>query len=48
MRQCPSADRPGAHRFDDFVLYHGMGVRTQLPLLARAVIHCAANALRLR
>ena len=25
--------RPGGHRFDDFVIYHGMGVRTQLPLL---------------
>lgn len=32
-----AADRPGGHRFDDFVLYNGMGVRTQLPLLVRAL-----------
>jgi glyoxylase-like metal-dependent hydrolase (beta-lactamase superfamily II) len=43
-----SADRPGAHRFDDFVLYHGMGVRTQLPLLAQALIGRVSAALRPR
>ncbi len=32
------ADRPGGHRFDDFVVCVGMGVRTQLPLVARALV----------
>jgi hypothetical protein len=31
-------DRPGAHRYDDFVLYHGMGARTQLPLVAGGLV----------
>lgn len=39
------ADRRGRHRFDDFVLYNGMGVRTQLPLVARALACRAWNAL---
>lgn len=43
-----SADRPGAHRFDDFVLYNGMGVRTQLPLLAGALCGRVTSALRPR
>ena len=42
-----SSDRPGAHRFDDFVLYHGMGLRTQLPLVARALVGHASRVLRL-
>ena len=32
------ADKPGVHRFDDFVLFHGTGVRTQLPLMARGLV----------
>ena len=40
------ADRPGAHRFDDFVLYNGMGVRTQIPLAARGLACRAFDALR--
>ncbi len=32
-----AADRPGAHRFDDFVLYNGMGVRTQIALATRGL-----------
>jgi hydroxyacylglutathione hydrolase len=32
------ADQPGVHRFDDFVLFHGTGVRTQLPLMARGIV----------
>lgn len=31
------ADRPGVHRFDGFVIHHGTGLRSQLPLLARAL-----------
>ncbi len=42
------ADRPGVHRFDDFILFHGMGVRVQLPLLARAAVGRARDALRRR
>ena len=42
------ADRPGVHRFDDFILFHGMGVRVQLPLLARAGVGRARDALRRR
>ena len=30
------ARRPGVHRFDDFAIYHGVGLRTMVPLLARA------------
>jgi hydroxyacylglutathione hydrolase len=39
------ADRPGAHRFDDFIIYNGMGARTQLPLVARALLSRARDAL---
>lgn len=42
------ADRPGRHRFDDFVLYHGMGVRTLLPMWARALVGRVWSAMRLR
>lgn len=42
------ADRPGAHRFDDFLIYNGMGVRTQLPLVARALVCRARDALTSR
>lgn len=42
------ADRPGIHRFDDFVICHGMGVRTQAPLLARAALGFASGLGRLR
>lgn len=31
------ARRPGEHPFDDFVIYNGMGARTQLPLLGRGI-----------
>ena len=40
------ADRPGAHRFDDFVLYNGMGPRTQIPLAARGLACRALDVLR--
>ena len=40
------ADHPGAHRFDDFVLYHGMGIRTQIPLAIRGLVCRAWDALR--
>ena len=43
-----AAGGPGAHRFDDFVLYSGMGVRTQLPLLAPALAWRVRDALRHR
>lgn len=42
------ADRPGVHRFDDFVLYNGMGIRTQLMLAARGMVGRAWDALRRR
>jgi glyoxylase-like metal-dependent hydrolase (beta-lactamase superfamily II) len=42
------ADRPGAHRFDDFIIYNGMGVRTQLPLVARALVSRARDAVTSR
>jgi glyoxylase-like metal-dependent hydrolase (beta-lactamase superfamily II) len=42
------ADRPGVHRFDDFILFHGMGVRVQLPLLARALVGRVRDLLRRR
>ena len=40
------ADRAGAHRFDDFVLYNGMGLRTQIPLAARGLASRALDAVR--
>ncbi|MBO0847639.1 MAG: MBL fold metallo-hydrolase [Nocardioides sp.] len=40
------ADRPGAHRFDDFVVYNGMGLPTQLALAARGLVGRAVDALR--
>jgi glyoxylase-like metal-dependent hydrolase (beta-lactamase superfamily II) len=40
------ADRPGVHRFDDFVLYIGLGPRRHLPLLGRAWAQRAVDALR--
>ena len=39
------ADRPGTHRFADFVIYHGTGLRTQLPLIARGVVGQARDRL---
>jgi len=42
------ANRPGVHRFDDFVLYNGMGIRTQLMLAARGAVGRASDALRRR
>jgi glyoxylase-like metal-dependent hydrolase (beta-lactamase superfamily II) len=42
------ADRPSVHRFDDFVLYHGMGVRTQLSLAARGLICRTRDSVRRR
>jgi len=39
------ADQPGTHRFDDFVIYHGTGLRTQLPLIARGVVGQARDRL---
>ncbi len=40
------ADRPGVHRFDDFILYNGMGARTQIRLAARGLVCRAWDALR--
>lgn len=42
------ADRPGVHRFDDFILYHGAGAVTQLPLLARSLGGQALDWIRRR
>lgn len=42
------ADRPGGHRFDDFILYNGMGPRTQLPLLTGSLVGRARDRLRRR
>jgi hydroxyacylglutathione hydrolase len=42
------ADRRGAHRFDDFIVYNGMGPRTQLPLVARALVSRARDAVTSR
>jgi glyoxylase-like metal-dependent hydrolase (beta-lactamase superfamily II) len=39
------ADRPGTHRFDDFVIFHGTGLRTQLPLVARGLVGRARDRL---
>jgi glyoxylase-like metal-dependent hydrolase (beta-lactamase superfamily II) len=41
-------EQPGAHRFDDFIIYNGMGARTQLPLVARALVSRARDALTSR
>jgi hydroxyacylglutathione hydrolase len=40
------ADRPGVHRFDDFVLYNGMGPRRQIPLAARGLALRGVDAVR--
>ena len=42
------ADQPGAHRFDDFIVYNGMGLRTQLPVAVRALVGRAVDAVRRR
>lgn len=42
------ADRPGPHRFDDFILFNGMGVRTQAPLLSRSLVGRMTEAVRRR
>ena len=42
------ADRPGPHRFDDFILFNGMGPRVQLPLVARALTSRALDVVRRR
>ena len=42
------ADQPGVHRFDDFILYHGVGRRVQLPMAARALIGRAVDGVRRR
>jgi glyoxylase-like metal-dependent hydrolase (beta-lactamase superfamily II) len=42
------ADSPGAHRFDDFILYNGVGLRTQLPIVARSLLGRAVDAVRRR
>jgi glyoxylase-like metal-dependent hydrolase (beta-lactamase superfamily II) len=33
------ADRPGVHVFDDFIVYNGMGLGSQLRLQARGLLH---------
>src|SRR4051794_25959018 len=49
---CPGriyvADRTGSHRFGDFVIYNGMGVRAQVSLAARGLACRAWDALRRR
>jgi hydroxyacylglutathione hydrolase len=42
------ADRPGPHRFDDFILFNGMGPRVQVPLVARALPSRALDVVRRR
>lgn len=42
------ADRPGVHRHDDFVIYHGMGLRTQLPVIARSLVGQVVDKVRRR
>jgi hydroxyacylglutathione hydrolase len=42
------ADQPGVHRFDDFVIYHGTGLRTQLPVVARGLVGQARDRMRRR
>ena len=39
------ADQPGTHRFDDFVIYHGAGLKTQLPVIARGLVGQARDRL---
>jgi glyoxylase-like metal-dependent hydrolase (beta-lactamase superfamily II) len=39
------ADQPGTHRFDDFVIYHGTGLKTQLPVIARGLVGQARDRL---
>jgi hydroxyacylglutathione hydrolase len=41
-------DRPGPHRFDDFLIFNGMGLRTQVPLVARALTSQAWDVVRRR
>jgi hydroxyacylglutathione hydrolase len=41
-------ERPGPHRFDDFMIYHGMGPRTQVPVVGRALVGRALDAVRRR
>jgi hydroxyacylglutathione hydrolase len=41
------ADHPGVHRYDNFVLYNGMGPRTQVALAARGLAGRALDLLRL-
>jgi len=41
-------DHPGVHRYDDFVLYNGVGLRMLLPLAARGLIGRALHALKRR
>jgi hydroxyacylglutathione hydrolase len=42
------ADRPGVHRFDDFVLYIGLGPARHISLLGRALVHRVVSALQRR
>ena len=42
------AEKPGAHRFDDFIVYNGMGLRTQLPVAGRALVGRLVDAVRRR
>jgi hydroxyacylglutathione hydrolase len=42
------AGRPGVHRFEDFVIYNGMGRRTQLSVAARGLAGRASDFLRRR
>ena len=42
------AERPGVHRFDDFILYNGMGLRAQLPVAARALVGRVVDGVRRR
>jgi hydroxyacylglutathione hydrolase len=43
-----SADRTGVHRYDDFVIYNGMGPATKLRLLARALAGTAREKITSR
>jgi glyoxylase-like metal-dependent hydrolase (beta-lactamase superfamily II) len=42
------AVRPGVHRFDDFIVYNGTGLRTQLPIAARSLVGRVVDAVRRR
>jgi hydroxyacylglutathione hydrolase len=42
------ADRPGPHRFDDFILFNGMGPRVQVPLVGRSLVSAAWDVVRRR